>query len=152
MTERDVIKAHLVGVLKKGEMKHLFGKYNDSLCDYNSISLERIPRTAYVALFRLDNNHFECHLLEDISEWFLKDKNKLPNTRGLVSEADIKRVLVFYNTINPPPPPPPEPSIRIPDYYNGSPNRFEHVTTRRGRNYGGSPNRFQHVTTRRRRR
>tara|TARA_B100001989_G_scaffold253284_1_gene239574 strand:+ start:5376 stop:5858 length:483 start_codon:yes stop_codon:yes gene_type:complete len=156
------MKSFLVGVLKKNQMRHLFGKHSESLCDYSSITLEEISGTAYVALFRLENNHFECHTLDDIESWFSKGKSTLPNTRAKVTEADINRVYKFYEVMNPPPPPPshppppsPPPPPRSPrrsPSISSSPNdRFRFVTTRRGsqRRSPQSGDRYRFVTTRR---
>lgn len=150
------MKCFLVGVLKKNQMKHLFGKHSESLCDYNSITLDKIPGTTYVALFRLENDHFECHTLDEIESWFSKGKTTLPNTRANVTDADINRIFRFHQIMNPPPPPPsypPPPSPPPPPRSPRSPrrdssDRFRFVTTRRGRQHS-SPDRFRFVTTRR---
>lgn len=138
------MKCFLVGVLKKNQMRHLFGKHSESLCDYNSITLDKILGTTYVALFRLENDHFECHTLDEIESWFSKGKTTLPNTRANVTDADIQRVFRFYQIMNPPPPPPPPPRSPRRD----SSDRFRFVTTRGGRQHS-SPDRFRFVTTRR---
>ena len=147
------MKCFLVGVLKKNQMRHLFGKHSESLCEYNSITLDKIPGTAYVALFRLENDHFECHTLDGIESWFSKGKTTLPNTRANVTDADINRVFKFSQIMNPQPPPPsyppppsPPPPPRSPR--RDSSDRFRFVTTRRRRHHS-SPDRFRFVTTRR---
>lgn len=139
------MKCFLVGVLKKNQMSHLFGKHSESLCQYNSITLEKIQGVTYVALFRLENDRFECHTLDDIEMWFSKGKKTLPNTRAQVTEADIKRVLKFHEVMSPQPPPPPYPPPPSPTPPL-SPYRF--VTTRRRNSFSDS-DRYRFVTTRR---
>ena len=122
-------------------MQHLFNHHIPNICDYNSITLDKITRSSYVALFRLQNNHFECHTLEDIAKWFLRNKTALPNTRADVTNADIKRTIDFYYTIYPPPPPRTpkrqRTSIQIPAEYDDEGALTipygEYVTTRRRR-------------------
>lgn len=142
------MKGYLVGILKKGEMKHLFGKHSESLCEYNSISLEKITRTTYVVLFRLENDHFECHTLDDIEQWFSKNKTVLPNTRAELTMADINRVLEFYSILNPPPPPPSSPPPPVEMVPLPIDDRFVTIRSRSRRE--DLPGRFKNVTRRRR--
>ena len=141
------MKSFLVGVLKKNQMKYLFGKHSESLCEYNSITLEEISGTSYVALFRLENDRFECHMLQDIESWFSKGKTTLPNTRADVTDADINRVYMFHKGTYPPPkpssplqnsprspPPPPRPRAPVSRLIPYSNDRFRFVTTRSGQN------------------
>ena len=126
------MKANLVGILKKGEMKYLFDKHdNDALCNEDVFNLEPVPRSSYVVLFRLESNHLECHPLEGILEWFSRGKTQLPKSRGTVSNADIERVMKFIYTIQPPPPP--ESGREIPVDYNRNHQFIDGFVSRRRR-------------------
>lgn len=87
------MSAVLVGVLKQGEMKRLFKHLDMEMCNYDPISFEDIKPSDAIALFRLPNHKYECHLVTSLQKWFNTGNRTLPDTRYTVTYADSIRIL-----------------------------------------------------------